>query len=121
MKRPRLRLTVGLMMILVAALAIATWAVQYSRRTRLIFDNRSASRIRDVTVTHAGWVRHLGPVEPHGKLEWRIMSPPEEMIRIGYDVQGRPGEKDLHVSGPGLSALEPGQVIQVGWGGDYGP
>jgi hypothetical protein len=116
-RKPKLRLTVGLMMILVAVSASVFWAIEYSRRTRVVFDNRSPSKVRDVTVTYAGRVKHLGPIEPRTRLEARVPSPSGEPIRVAWDVQGNPGEKDRHIEAPAVSTSDPGGSVSIGWDG----
>lgn len=118
MKEPRIRLTVGLLMALVALSAVISRAVEHARRVRVVFANRSASRVRDVAVTYGGRSVHLGPVAPRGEGEWRIPSPPGEVVHVSWVLRGGPGEADRRVEAPGVRASKAGDTVTVTWGGD---
>jgi hypothetical protein len=115
--KPKKRLTVGLLMIFVAVAAIAFWAVEYSLRTQVVFDNRSPSRVRDLTVTYAGRVQHFGPIEPRSKIHVRVPAPPGEPIRVAWDIQRQPGEKERHIEAPAVTTSGPGGAVMMGWDG----
>ena len=117
MVKSRRRLTVGMMMILVAAVAFGVWAVQYSRRIRLVFDNQSIKNIHNLTVSYGSSSRYLGQVEPQSKSEWRIAASPTGPVRVSWDVEGRPGQKNRHIEAPGMTASGPGGLVEVSWQG----
>ncbi|WP_435007406.1 hypothetical protein P12x_004713 [Tundrisphaera lichenicola] len=117
MPKPRKRLTVGLLMLLVAALAVVFWGIDYSRRIRVVVDNKSPRPINNVTVTVGNSTRHLGPVGPSSQVMSRIVAAPSEVVRIAWDVPGASGQKDRHVMAPGLIPSAPGATIEVSWTG----
>ncbi len=115
MNKPRRRLTVGLMMLLVGVASVAIWGFAYSRRLQLVFNNRSPSQVRSVKATWAGGVRDLGPVAPRSHSSWRIAAPPGESVRVSFVVQGKPGEADRHLEAPAITTCGAGQMISVGY------
>lgn len=117
MSRPRKRLTVGVLMLLILIAAFALWAVEYSRRTQVVFDNRSSSRVGDLMVAYAGQVRHLGPVEPRSKFVIRVPSPPGEPVRVSWEVKGTSGVEDHRIEAPAVTTSGAGGVVSVGWDG----
>ena len=113
MKTRRRQITIGLLMLLVALSAIAFKTVEYARRVRVVFVNRSNAAVRNVTVQNAGRIENLGTVAPNTEITHRIPFESSARVRVGWDVQDLSGGPDKHVTAPAVAAFKPGDVIRV--------
>ena len=92
--RSRLRLNVGLMMLIIAAVAAGFGIYDDSQRVRVVFINKSGETVRLVGVFYEGREVQLGPIVPLGRVECRIRSN-QSMSGIRASVfVGRPGGKE---------------------------
>lgn len=115
MEKPRKRITIALLMLLIMLAAFTFKAVEYSRRIRVDFANRGTTELRNVTVSYAGRVEKIGAVGANGRTQLRVPASPSTPIRIAWDVPGTPGEPDRHVEAPALTASYGGSVeVSVG-------
>lgn len=116
-RRRWLRLSIGLLMLLIATVAVGLAFWDQAHRVRVVFGNRSGKVIRVVTVRHEGRMVEFGPIPPRSSAERRIRSALVEPIRLSFDVVDGPGQADRHIVPPGITASGPGEVVEVKFDG----
>lgn len=111
------RLSVGVLMLLIAGVAVGLAAWDYAQRVRVVFTNRSGKIIRIVSIEHEGRTTEFGPVPPRTSVERRVKSALMGPIHLAFDVVDGHGRPDRHIAAPGVTASGRGDVVDIKFDG----
>ena len=116
MTKPRRRITLGLLMLLVAIAAVGMRVFEQSRRVRVQFANNSATALENLRIELAGRVEQVPRVAPRTQIEIRLPYALDVPVRLSYEVPGGPRRSGRVVKAPGVMASGPGGTVIISHG-----